>query len=87
MRLVLRPNFVLLVGQDALNRAHAQLAAVLAADDSEHEDGSSKQRAKRPGAITPLGVRVDKGPGLLGENTAASTLSEMDSAISGIRQW
>lgn len=41
----------------------------------------------RPGAITPLGVRVDRGSGLLGSSGTQSTLGEMDCVLSGIRAW
>ncbi len=43
--------------------------------------------AYRPGAITPLGVRVDRGSGLLGASGTQSTLGEMDGVLSGIRAW
>ncbi|GLI65015.1 hypothetical protein VaNZ11_008442 [Volvox africanus] len=41
----------------------------------------------RPGSITPLGVRVDRGAGLLGFNSATSTIGEMDSVLTNIRAW
>ena len=41
----------------------------------------------RPGSITPLGVRVDKGQGLLSTSSAAETLADMDQTISSLRTW
>lgn len=41
----------------------------------------------RPGAITPLGVRVDRGQGLLSSASANATLTEMDSTLSSLKQW
>lgn len=57
-------------------------------DDNCSDEEDSEQRSKpKPGAITPLGVRVDRGQGPLSINGASATIAEMDAAINSIRAW
>lgn len=70
-------------GPDRLKRVAQILEDTFSDDDSE-----AAQRTKpKPGAITPLGVRVDRGQGLLSVSGASATLAEMDAAISSIKAW
>ncbi|KAG2491646.1 hypothetical protein HYH03_010016 [Edaphochlamys debaryana] len=78
--------------QDEVDALHADIRKFLAeegADSGDDDDAAPSVpivRA-RPGSITPMGVRVDRGPGLLGQSTATETLGEMDSVLSNIRSW
>jgi len=42
---------------------------------------------RRPGAITPLGIRHDKSRGPLGMASASNTIAEMDSALCRLQSW
>ncbi|KAL6759103.1 hypothetical protein V8C86DRAFT_1376207 [Haematococcus lacustris] len=64
-----------------------ELVRLLVLDDAEIEAEPDAKAQPKPGAITPLGVRVDKGGGMLSTMGASNTLAEMDGVLSGLRHW
>ena len=65
-----------------LSRDHAHGGTL--ALDAQPAHVNDLIRRPAPGSITPLGVRVDKGQGLLSSSSAAETLSDM---VRGITTW
>ncbi|GAX79458.1 hypothetical protein CEUSTIGMA_g6899.t1 [Chlamydomonas eustigma] len=69
------------------NQLQRVSAIVMDDEDSGDEDNNRPKHGHKPGSITRLGVRIDKGHGLLSTEAATKTLEEMDSAIASLRQW
>ncbi|KAG1670812.1 hypothetical protein FOA52_003403 [Chlamydomonas sp. UWO 241] len=71
---------------DGATLEQRQQVAALVNDDGD-SDGEGALPRQKPGHITPLGVRMDKGSGLLSREATESTLAEMDATIAGVRAW
>ncbi|PNW70074.1 hypothetical protein CHLRE_17g704650v5 [Chlamydomonas reinhardtii] len=78
--------------EDEIYKLNSEIDKFLAeeGDGDSGDEGSSAEAVTlrpKPGAITPLGVRVDRGAGFLGANGATATIGEMDSTLANIRAW
>ncbi|GFR48583.1 hypothetical protein Agub_g10486, partial [Astrephomene gubernaculifera] len=77
--------------EEEIQKLHNEISRFLDEEgggDSGDEDVDVAPAARaRPGSITPMGVRVDRGSGLLGAHGTTATLGEMDAVLSNIRAW
>mmetsp|Transcript_19770 Transcript_19770/g.35643 ORF Transcript_19770/g.35643 Transcript_19770/m.35643 type:complete len:564 (-) Transcript_19770:367-2058(-) len=74
--------------EEELDKLESQLKASLSLyqDDGDDESYESSLK-KKPRGIVPMGVRTDKGQGLLSNNLAVETMGEIDCVVSNLRLW